>query len=188
MSSPGNITQLLIESSRGNKEALDALLPQVYNELHRLADSYLQRERTDHTLQATALVNEAYLRLVDQHSVDWQNRAQFFGLAAQMMRRILVNYAEARHAAKRGAHATRLALDEAVSFFTEQDLDLLALDEALDRLAELDEQQSRIIELRFFGGLKIDEVAEVLGITPDTVKNEWRTAKLWLLRELSGKS
>jgi len=185
MPSQEGVTQLLIESGKGKKEALDALLPLVYAELHRLAESYLRRERANHTLQATALVNEAYLRLVDQQSVDWQNRAQFFGLAAQMMRRILVNYAESHGAAKRGAFATRLTLDKAVSVFAEQDLDLLALHLALNRLEELDPQQSRIVELRFFGGLTIEEVAEVAGISPATVKREWSTAKLWLLRELS---
>lgn len=185
MPSPEGVTQLLIESSEGNKGALDALLPLVYAELHRLAESYLRRERANHTLQATALVNEAYLRLVDQRSVDWQNRAQFLGLAAQMMRRILVNYAESHGAEKRGASATRLTLDKAVSIFAEQDLDLLALHEALGRLEDLDPQQARIVELRFFGGLSIDEVAEVLGVSPATIKREWSIAKLWLMRELS---
>lgn len=185
MPSQEGVTQLLIESGKGNKEALDALLPLVYAELHNLAESYLRRERSNHTLQATALVNEAYLRLVNQRSVDWQNRAQFFGLAAQMMRRILVNYAEAHEAEKRGASATRLTLDKAVSIFAEQDLDILALNEALNRLEQLDPQQARIIELRFFGGLTIEEVAEVASVSPATVKREWSTAKLWLLRELS---
>jgi RNA polymerase sigma-70 factor (ECF subfamily) len=179
------ITQLLIDSSLGDKTALDALMPAVYAELRRLAESYLQHERSDHTLQATALVHEAYIRLVDQRNVNWQNRAQFFGLAAKMMRRILVTHAEARQAAKRGGHAQKLSLDEAISFFDEQQVDLLALNEALTQLATLDERQSQIIELRFFGGLTIEEVADVLQISSATVKREWNMAKTWLLRELS---
>ena len=180
------ITQLLIESRNGNKDALDALMPLVFDELHRLAESYLRRERSDHTLQATALVNEAYLRLVDQRNIDWQNRAQFFGMAAQMMRRILVNYAEAHRASKRGGQATRLALDDAISFFTEQqDLDLLALNEAMNQLESLDAQQSKLVELRFFGGLTSKEIAEVLGISQDKVDRDWKTAKLFLRSKLS---
>lgn len=180
-----SITQLLLESKGGARGALDQLMPVVYNELRRLAESYLRRERPDHTLQATALVNEAYLRLIDQKTVSWQNRAQFFGLAAKMMRRILVNHAEAHHAAKRGGHAQKLSLDEAVSFFEAEQVDLLALNTALIRLATLDERQSEIIELRFFGGLTIDEIAEMLQISPATVKREWNMAKAWLMRELS---
>jgi len=180
-----SITQLLLEAKGGDRGALDQLMPVVYNELRRLAESYLRNERSDHTLQATALVNEAYLRLIDQKTVNWQNRAQFFGLAAKMMRRILVNHAEAHHAAKRGGHAQKLSLDEAVSFFESEQVDLLALNTALNRLSELDERQSEIIELRFFGGLTIDEIAEMLQISPATVKREWNMAKAWLLRELS---
>ncbi|MFN2384342.1 MAG: sigma-70 family RNA polymerase sigma factor [Gemmatimonadota bacterium] len=178
------VTQLLLEGSQGDKRALDALLPLVYEELHRLARIYLSREREGHTLQPTALVHEAYLRLVDQRAVDWRNRAQFFGVAAQMMRRILVNYALGRKAAKRGGGATRLSLDEAVDYFEERDLDLVALDEALVDLATVDAEQSRIVELRFFGGLTIDETAEVLAVSPATVKREWSMARAWLHREM----
>ena len=180
-----SITQLLLESSKGDKRALDELMPAVYGELRRLAESYIQSERPDHTLQATALVHEAYLRLIDQRKVDWKNRAQFFALAAKMMRRILVNHAEAHKAAKRGGQAQKLSLDEAISFFAQQQLDLLDLNEALDRLSVLDARQGRIIELRFFGGLTVDEVADVIEMSPATVKREWDMAKTWLLRELS---
>ncbi len=185
MSSDRSITQLLLDSHTGNKAALDELMPLVYNELRRLASSYLRRERSDHTLQATALVHEAYVRLIDQQNVDWRNRAQFFALAAKMMRRILVNHAEAHRAAKRGDGVQKLSLDEAMSFFDEEELDLIELNEALNRLSELDERQAEIIELRFFGGLTIEEVAEMLHISPATVKREWAMAKAWLLRELS---
>lgn len=187
MSPQKSITQLLLQGSNGDRAALDELLPVVYDQLRQLADGYLRRERSDHTLQPTALVHEAYLRLVDQKNVDWRNRAQFFGLAAQMMRRILVNYAHDRHAAKRGGHAPRLSLDEAVSFFEECDVDLVALDDALRGLEALDPAQNRIVELRFFGGLTIDETAEVLGVSASTVKREWSMAKAWLHRELSEK-
>ncbi len=180
-----NITQLLIDSQRGDRAALDQLMPLVYGELRRLAQSYLRAERPDHTLQATALVHEAYLRLVNQRNVDWKNRAQFFGMAASMMRRILVNHAEAHHAAKRGGEAQKLSLDEAVSFFEEQNLDLLALDQALDKLGKMDARQSQIVEFRFFGGLTIEEIAEVLDASAATVKRDWTMAKTWLLRELS---
>ncbi len=185
MSDETNITQLLLDSQLGDKAALDELTPLVYAELRRLAESYLAHERPDHTLQATALVHEAYMRLIDQTSVSWQNRAQFFGLAAKMMRRILVNHAEAHHAAKRGGHAQKLSLDDAVSFFEEEQVDLLALNEALNRLAALDERQSEIIELKFFGGLTIEEVSEMMSLSPATVKREWNMAKAWLLKELS---
>jgi RNA polymerase sigma-70 factor (ECF subfamily) len=185
MTSPEVVTRLLLNWSQGDETALDQLMPLVYAELHRLAASYLSRERSDHTLQPTALVNEAYLRLIDQNSVAWQNRAQFFGIAAQMMRRILVNHARDRHADKRGGHAIRLSLDDAISFFEERDVNLVALSDALDQLAKLDLRQSQVVELRFFGGLTIDEVAEHLHASPATIKREWTTAKLWLLRELS---
>ena len=185
MSSPQSVTQLLVSWGSGDRAALDELMPVVYDELRRLAESYLRRERSDHTLQPTALVHEAYLRLVDQRSVDWQNRAQFFGLAAQMMRRILVNHAEARRAGKRGGAAEKVSLDEAVSFFEERELDLAALDEALGALSALDPQQGRIVELRFFGGLTVEEAGQVLGLSPATVKREWDSAKLWLRRQLS---
>jgi RNA polymerase sigma factor (TIGR02999 family) len=185
MTSPEAVTQLLIDWNNGDKAALDQLMPLVYAELHRLAASYLSHERSDHTLQPTALVNEAYLRLIKQNSVAWENRAQFFGIAAQMMRRILVNHARDRHADKRGGHALRVSLDDAISFFEERDVNLVALDDALNGLAELDPQQSSIVELRFFGGLTIEDVATRLNISPATVKRDWSTAKLWLLREIS---
>lgn len=185
MSEPVAVTQLLAEASQGNQAALDALLPLVYNELRRLADAYLRNERRDHTLQATALVHEAYLRLVDQTSISWQNRAHFFSVAAQVMRHILVDHARNHNRMKRGSGAQKLSLDEAVSFFQERDINLVALDEALNELAKLDQQQSRIVELRFFGGLTNEEIAEVLKTSPATVSREWAIAKMWLHRELT---
>jgi RNA polymerase sigma factor (TIGR02999 family) len=180
------ITQLLADASNGDQVALDALLPVVYSELRKLADHYLRQERSDHTLQATALVHEAYLRLVDQTNISWQNRAHFFSVAAQVMRHILVDHARAHKTDKRGSGERKLSLDEAVSFFAARDVNLVALDEALNELAKLDPQQSRIVELRFFGGLTIEESAEVLKITPGTVRYDWRMAKAWLHRALSG--
>ena len=179
------VTELLVAWSDGDRAALDALMPVVYDELRRLARNHLSRERSDHTLQTTALVHEAYLRLIDQRSVNWQNRAQFFGIAAQMMRRILINHAKDRHAQKRQGYAAKVSLDEAVSFFEKREVDLMALDEALNGLAALDPQQAQIVELRFFGGLTIDEVSEVLSISPATTKREWDSAKLWLRRQLN---
>jgi len=179
-----DVTQLLGDWANGNKEALDKLLPLVYDELRRLADRYLRRERPDHTLQPTALVHEAYLRLVDQTAVRWQNRAHFFGIAANLMRQILVNHALSHRAAKRGGEASKLPLEEASNLSLERDVDLVALDEALARLATFDSRQSRIVELRFFGGLTVEEAAEVLGISPATVKREWTTAKAWLHCEI----
>jgi RNA polymerase sigma factor (TIGR02999 family) len=178
-----NLTQLLIDASRGDKNSLDEILPLVYDELRRIAQNYLNRERGDHTLQATALVHEAYLRLIDQRKVDWQNRSQFFGLAAQMMRRILVNHAAEHNAQKRGS-GQKLQLDETVDVSFEENLDLLALDEALKKLAEFDEQKSKIVEMRFFGGLTIEETASVLGKSHATIEREWAFAKAWLYREL----
>lgn len=180
-----SITQLLIEWSQGDKAAFDQLMPLVYDELRKLARSHLRHERPDHTLQATALVHEAYLRLIDQHSVTWKNRAHFFGIASQMMRRILVNYAVRRGARKRGGLRQRVSLDDAVGLSGERELDVVALDEALKELERLDPRQSRIVELRFFGGLSIEETAEVLNISPATVKREWATAKLWLRRQMA---
>jgi RNA polymerase sigma factor (TIGR02999 family) len=180
-------TQLLVEWNRGNQAALDELFPIVYDELRRLARNYLRLERTGHTLQPTALVHEAYLRLIDQRSVSWQNRAQFFGLAAQMMRRILVNHAVARHAAKRGGHAQRVPLDEAIDVLEARQVDVVALDAALKALEALDARQNQIVELRFFGGLTVDETADVVGISPASIKREWAAAKLWLLREIDRK-
>ena len=160
-------------------------MPLVYSELRRLAKAYLRRERSDHTLQSTALVNEAFLRLVNQRNVQWKSRAHFFGIAAQLIRRILVDHARAHQADKRGAGAFKLSLDEAIGVPEKRDLDLVALDDALQRLTELDPQQSRIVELRFFAGLSIEETAEVLGISTATVKREWSTARAWLYRDLS---
>lgn len=180
-------TDLLLATSEGDKAALDELMPLVYDELRRLAQNYLSRERVGHTLQTTALVHEAYLRLIDQKSVNWQNRAQFFGIAAQMMRRILINHANSRHTKKREGYATKIPLDDAVNLFEKRELDLIALNEALDDLLILDPQQTRIVELRFFGGLKIEETAEVLGISPATAKRDWDSAKLWLRRQLSNR-
>ena len=175
-----SITQLLIEVTNRNSAAVDALLPLIYDELRGLAANYLRRERPDHTLQPTALVHEAYLRLVDQTRVNWQNRAHFFGVAAQMMRRILVDHARAHRAGKRGADFQKLSLDENIDKAVERSAELVALDEALRELAEIDEQKSRIIELRYFGGLCVEETAEVLGVTPVTVNRHWRMAKAWL--------
>ena len=180
------ITHLLVNWSNGDQQALERLTPLVYAELRRLASRHLRRERSGHTLQSTALVHEAYLRLVDQRSVRWQNRAHFFGIAAQMIRRILVDYARGRHTAKRGADACKLSLDEAIGTPAQRDLNLVALDDALQNLAALDPQQSRIVELKFFGGLSIEEIAEVLGISPATVKRDWAVAKAWLYRYISG--
>jgi RNA polymerase sigma factor (TIGR02999 family) len=182
---PANVTQLLVDLSGGDQKAAAQLVPLVYKELRRLAGYYMREERPDHTLQATALVHEAYLRLVDQRDVTWQNRAHFFGVAAQMMRYILVDHARIRHAAKRGGESSKLSLDEGADWADVPDEQLLTLDDALNRLAALNAQQSRIIELRFFGGLTVEETAEVLGISPATVKREWRTARAWLHREVS---
>jgi len=182
------VTQLLVSWSDGNEAALNQLTPLVYDELRRLASRYLRNERPDHTLQSTDLVHEAYLRLVDQQNVRWQSRAHFFGIAAQMIRRILVDHARRRQAAKRGAGPVKLALDEAVVASEPRDFDLVALDEALENLAKLDPQQSRVVELRFFAGLSIEETAEVLKISSATVKRDWTTAKAWLFRDLSRKA
>ncbi len=179
-----NITQLLVASRRGDSDALNKLLPMVYDELRRLADRYLKREREDHTLQATALVHEAYLRLVDQN-VPWQNRAHFFGIAAEMMRRILIDHARGLQAAKRGSGGIKLALDEVIDLSDERAADLIALDDALKALAEIDPQKSRIVELRFFAGLSIEETAKVLDIGTATVIRQWRMAKAWLYHEVT---
>jgi RNA polymerase sigma factor (TIGR02999 family) len=168
------------------KEALDKLMPVVYDELRRQAARYLRREQAGHTLQTTALINEAYMRLVDQRNVEWQNRAQFFGIAAQMMRRILVDHARTKKRAKRGGSDIKVSLADVTIPIEERDLDVIALDEALTRLAAIDEQQSRVVELRFFSGLTVEETAEVMGISPATVKRDWSMAKAWLHRELKG--
>src|SRR5262245_18853549 len=171
-----NVTQLLVEVSNGKRQSLDALLPLVYNELRRLAESFMRRERANHTLQPTALVHEAYLRLIDQRDVNWQNRAHFLSIAAETMRRILVNYAHANQAAKRRGGETRISVDDAMNLPGVEEIDMLDLDGALTRLADLDPQQSRIVELRFFGGLTVKEVATVLELSTATVEREWRTA------------
>lgn len=179
------ITQLLDRWGNGDQRALDELMPLVYDELHRLARNYLRHERRDHTLQPTALVHEAYLRLIDQTRVALHNRAHFFGIAAQMMRRILVDHARLHQASKRGDGDYKLSLDQADQVANRQAVDLIALDEAMQRLATFSPQQSRIVELRFFGGLTIEEAAGLLGISHATVEREWSVARAWLRRELS---
>ncbi|MGI9066149.1 MAG: sigma-70 family RNA polymerase sigma factor [Pyrinomonadaceae bacterium] len=179
------LTQLLMAWSDGDRAALDKLTPLVYEELRRLAHSYMNRERKGHTLQTTALVNEAYLRLFNREEIHWQNRAHFFAIAAQLMRRILVDHARGRTSQKRGGKAQMVSLDEAAIISQERASEVIALDEALKGLALIDPQQSRIVELRFFGGLSVDETAEVLSLSPATIKREWSSAKLWLHREIS---
>ncbi len=176
---------MLAAASEGDASAADRLLPLVYDELRAQANRYLQKERPDHTLQATALVHEAYMRLIDQTRVEWKGRVHFFAVAAVMMRRVLVNHAKAKHAAKRGDHRLRLSLDEPIAATAERDIDLVALDEALDRLAVLDPDQARLVELRFFAGLPAKEAAEVMGISERTLHREWTVAKAWLHAELS---
>ena len=179
------ITELLVAWGKGDQAALEKLTPLVYNELHRLASRYMGRERRDHTLQTSALVNEAYLRLIDWKSVQWQNRAHFFAVSAQFMRRILVDFARARDYAKRGGGARKVSLDEAALLPAERGADLVALDEALKELERLDARQSRVVELRFFGGLSHEEVAEVLNVSVGTVRRDWSLARAWLHRQLS---
>ena len=181
------VSKLLLNWGQGDQGAREALIPLVYDELRRLARRYLRRERPDHTLQSAALVNEAYLRLIRQDQPQWQNRAHFFGVAAQLMRHILVDHARNRAAAKRGAGAPRLTLDPDVALPQTRDVDLVALDDALNQLAILDPQQSRLVELRFFGGLSIEETSVVLSVSPATVKREWATARAWLQREMRNK-
>ena len=182
---PEEVTQLLLDWSNGDQAAFDALMPLVYNQLRQMAHRYMSQERPGHTLQTTALVNEAYLRLIDQKQVHWQNRAHFFAVAAQAMRRILIDHARKQRYAKRGGGVRKISLDEAAVMSQERAADLLALDEALKSLAAIDPQQSRVVELRFFGGLTIEETAEVLRLSVDMVKREWATAKAWLFREMS---
>jgi RNA polymerase sigma factor (TIGR02999 family) len=179
-----DVTRLLHDWSDGDKSAAERLMPLVYDELRRLAGAYLQRERSDHTLQPTALVNEAYLRLVDQSRVSWQNRQHFFGIAAQLMRRVLVDHAREHAAEKRGGLRRKVSLDEARVPTGERAAELVALDEALTKLTKIFPRKGRVVELRFFGGLSVDETAEVLGISDKTVMREWQSAKLWLYREL----
>jgi RNA polymerase sigma-70 factor, ECF subfamily len=178
------VTMLLKQLSNGNQEVLAELIPLVYDELRRLAAYHLRRERSNHTLQATALVHEAYLRLVDQRHVDWKNRSHFFGVAAHLMRRILLMHARKSHAVKRGGSAQKISLDEAVVFTREKSAALLALDELLTRLAVLDPQQARVVELRCFGGLSVEETAGLMNISSATVKRDWAMAKAWLAREM----
>lgn len=183
--SPPNVTQLLVNWNNGDSSALNQLLPLVNDELRRLARNYLRRESPGHTLQPTALVNEAYLRLIDQHHVQWQNRAHFFGIAAQLMRRILVDHARRHAYAKRGGGALQVSFDEGMAVTEAKAAELLAVNEALEKLTALDARKGRIVELRFFGGLNLDETAEVLHISSPTVQREWRAAKAWLHRILT---
>src|SRR6266576_6818978 len=185
MQPPEGVTELLVRWSSGDQKALDKLMPLVYSELRRLATNYLRRERQNHTLQPTALVNEAYLKLVDQRKPRWQNRAQFYGVAAQLMRRILVDHARQNKAAKRGgSDQERLSITSAGQLGEKPDIDLLALHEALEELKTFDPQQEQIVELKFFGGLSIDETAEVLGLGHATVERDWKMARAWLRRKL----
>jgi RNA polymerase sigma factor (TIGR02999 family) len=170
----------------GDKSALDEMTPVLYDELRKVARRLLSAERPDHTLQPTALVHEAYMRLINQRAVDWKNRAHFLGVAATMMRRILINHAKAYRAAKREGYAAAISLEDALGVFTNPQVDLIDLDHTLDKLTELDPQQGKVVELRYFGGLSIEETAEVLGISSATVKREWGTARLWLLQQMEG--
>ena len=185
MSSTPDVTQLLLKWSSGDRDALENLLPLVYRELHQLASRYLRRERSDHTLQATALVHEAYLKLIDQREVKWQNRAHFFGVAAQAMRRILVDHARRRNA-KRGADARHVSLDAEAMLCPARADDFGFLDDALNALAARAPRKAKVVELRFFGGLSVEETAQVLRVAPITVMREWKSAKAWLYRELAG--
>ncbi len=185
---PNQVTELLIRWRGGDREALDALMPLVYEELRQVARAYLQAERPEHTLQSTALVHEAYVRLVGQALPQWQNRAHFFAVAAQIMRQILVDYARSHRAAKRGSGVCRLTLEDAIDLPGQQNLDVVALDDALKILATMDPQQSRIVELRFFAGLTVEDTSEALGISPATVKRSWTSARAWLHREMTGES
>ena len=179
------VTELLVAWSNGDKSALERLIPVVHDELHRLAHRYMNRERPGHLLQTTALVNEAYIRLVDSSQVQWQNRAHFFAVSATLMRRILVDFSRSRNYLKRGGNAVQVSLDEGLAISPEHNEDLVALDEALNALAAIDERKSQVVELRFCGGLNIEETAEVLKVSPETVMRDWRLAKVWLLREMS---
>jgi RNA polymerase sigma-70 factor, ECF subfamily len=184
MSENQDVTVLLSALTRGDDGAASRLIPVVYQELRKLAGAYMRREREDHTLQATALVHEAYLKLVEQRSVDWQSRAHFFGVAAQLMRRILIDHARGHGRQKRGGEQKKVSLDEALIFSEKQKDELLAVDDSLNQLAKLDPRQARIVEMRFFGGLSVEETAEVLGVSPKTVKRDWSVAKAWLYADL----
>lgn len=183
--SPQSVTQLLKAWGNGEQQALDQLIPLVYTELHRLAHRYMGRERIEHTLQPTALVHEAYERLIDLKHVSWQNRAHFFGVSARVMRRILVDYARSRRYNKRGGEWRQIPFNEAVAVFRDRQTDIVALDDALRALADIDPRKSQVVEMRFFGGLSIKEVAKVLNVSQETVLRDWRLARVWLLRELS---
>ena len=180
-----DVSQLLVAWSNGEQDALEQLIPLVYNELHRLAHRYMGRERGGHPLQSTALVHEAYQRLINLKNVSWQNRAHFFAVSAQLMRRILVDYARSRRYSKRGGEWRQIPLNEAVAVFQDRRTDIVALDDALRTLADIDPRKGRVVEMRFFGGLSIKETAEVLNVSPETVLRDWRLAKVWLLRQLS---
>ncbi len=184
MSSSSEITELLIDWSNGDATALEALLPLVERELHRIAHNYMRRENAGHLLQTTALINETFLRLVDQKRVRWQNRAHFFGIAAQIMRRVLLNYARDQHRLKRGGNAIYVPLSEADAQAEDTSAELLALDAALNKLADLDSRKSLVVELRYFGGLSVEETAEVLKVAPITVARDWNMARAWLAREM----
>jgi RNA polymerase sigma factor (TIGR02999 family) len=179
-----DVTLLLSALTRGDEGAASKLVPVVYDELRRLAGAYMRRERVDHTLQATALVHEAYLRLVEQRSVNWQSRAHFFGVAAQLMRRILIDHARGHSRQKRGGDEKKVSLDEAFVFSEQQADELLAVDDSLNQLAKIDPRQAKIVEMRFFGGLSVEEAAEALGVSPKTVKRDWSVAKAWLYADL----
>ena len=186
--SPGTpeVTELLLAWSNGDESALNRLVPLVHGELRRLARRLMAGEHVGHTLQTTALVNEAYLRLVDLRKMGWQDRGHFLGMSARLMRRILVDHARVRQAQKRGGDQQRVPLEEAASVSTEGAVDLIAMDDALDALARVDGRKAQVVEMRFFGGLSIEETAEALGVSPETIKRDWRVAKVWLLRELDG--
>jgi RNA polymerase sigma factor (TIGR02999 family) len=186
--SPQDVTQLLVAWSQGEKAALEKLMPLMYKELRQLAHRYMSRERPDHTLQTTALVNEAYLRLVDASKVRWQNRAHFLAISAQVMRRVPVEMARSRQCLKRGNDAQKVSLDEALAVSQEKSTDLVALDEALTELAVVDPRKSQVVELRFFGGLSAEETAQMLNVSPDTVLRDWKLAKVWLVREIKNRA
>jgi RNA polymerase sigma-70 factor, ECF subfamily len=181
---PNEITERLIAWGAGDRAALDQLLPTVYQELRRMAGNYLRRENPGHTLQPTALVHEAWLRLIDQTRVNWRNRAQFFGVAAQLMRRILVDHAKTKHREKRGGDAIKFSLDDVINLSQERATDLLALDDALDGLARIDGRKSRVVELRYFGGFSVEETAQILDVSPETVMRDWKMAKAWLYQQI----
>jgi RNA polymerase sigma-70 factor, ECF subfamily len=185
---PTDVTLMLKQLSSGDQNAVNRLVPVLYDELRRLAGYFLRKERSDHTLQATALVHEAYLRLVDQRKVEWKNRSHFFGVAAQVMRRILVDHARSHQAVKRGAAVPKLSLDEALDVCSEKSEELLALDELLTRLSVMDAQQARVVELRYFGGLSVEETAELIGVSTPTVKRDWAMAKAWLAYQLRARA